>query len=389
MKKFLKFGLFALIFIATALISKSIFAVAGVSAAALITPGDITFNGQEVRSMSEVIIEDAYQNPSLNEFHTIVENIVAKEQIAYLGTLSKMTKADAGCGTGKQTINIPADEKFWEPEKVKVWISECIDDIDATFMIYLKNKGVKESDWTGTDIVDFIVKRVTEAMDEDILRIAWFNDKNAANVDDSVPGVITSGVSLTDYTIIDGFWKQIFAICSTTPARLISVAKNAESTYADQAFDSSDTSSKVVTGIFSDLLKKADPRLKARADKIIICTTSMAEQYLDELEAAGVPASFDMVQNGVSVLKRRGVTIYAFDFWDRTILADFDSGTALYRPHRALLTTKENLQIGLDAMSSMSQWSMYYDEDDETNNIKAKYKIDAKIVVDHMIQAAY
>ena len=102
MKKFPKFGLFALIFIATALISKSIFAVAGVSAAALITPGDITFNGQEVRSMSEVIIEDAYQNPSLNEFHTIVENIVAKEQIAYLGTLSKMTKADAGCGTGKQ-----------------------------------------------------------------------------------------------------------------------------------------------------------------------------------------------------------------------------------------------------------------------------------------------
>ena len=331
----------------------------------------------------------AYQNPSLNEFHAIVENIVAKEQIAYLGTLSKMTKADAGCGTGKQKINIPADEKFWEPEKVKVWISECIDDIDATFMIYLKNKGVKESDWTGTDIVDFIVKRVTEAMDEDILRIAWFNDKNAANVDDSVPGVITSGVSLTDYTIIDGFWKQIFAICATTPARLVSVAKNAESTYADQAFDSSDTSGKVVTGIFSDLLKKAGPRLKARADKIIICTTSMAEQYLDELEAAGVPASFDMVQNGVSVLKRGGVTIYAFDFWDRTILADFNSGTALYRPHRAILTTKQNLQIGLDAMSSMSQWSMYYDEDDETNNIKAKYKIDAKIVVDHMIQAAY
>ncbi len=389
MKKFLKFGLFALIFIATALISKSIFAAAGVSAAALITPGDITFNGQEVRSMSEVIIEDAYQNPSINEFHTIVENIVAKEQIAYLGTLSKMTKADAGCGTGKQTVNIPADEKFWEPEKVKVWISECIDDIDAAFMIYLKNKGVKESDWTGTDIVDFIVRRTTEAMDEDILRIAWFNDKDAANVDDSVPGVITSGVSLTDYNIIDGFWKQIFAICAATPARLISVAKNAESTYADQAFGSSDTSGKVVTGIFSGLLKKADPRLKSRADKIIICTTSMAEQYLDELEAAGVPASFDMVQNGVSVLKRRGVTIYAFDFWDRTILADFDSGTALYRPHRALLTTKENLKIGLDAMSSMSQWSMYYNEDDETNNIKAKYKIDAKIVVDHMIQAAY
>ena len=96
-----------------------------------------------------------------------------------------------------------------------------------------------------------------------------------------------------------------------------------------------------------------------------------------------------MVQNGVSVLKRRGVTIYAFDFLDRTILADFNSGTALYRPHRAILTTKQNLQIGLDAMSSMSQWSMYYDEDDETNNIKAKYKIDAKIVVDHMIQAAY
>lgn len=365
-------------------------ATASIVTLALITPADFTFTAKEVRDFADVVIETAFKNPDINEFHTIVEDIITDERIGFLGLLSKQTKADAGCGTGKRTVNIAGSEKVWTPKKTKIWIEECLDTLDESFMVYLKKLGVDNNDWTNTEIVDFLLGRVEEAVAEDIQRIAWFSDEDAANTDDSPAGIITPGVDVDDYNIIPaGFWKQLYAIVAGNAARRVTIANNAQATYANQDFDSTDTTNRVASLIFRNIIQKADPRLRSQKNKVILCTESLAFQYQDELEAAGVDASFEMIQEGVSVLKRMGVTIIAYNFWDRTILADFDNGTKLYQPHRAVMTTKEQLMIGIDAKSSISKWDIYYDKNTEKSNLKGGFKIDAKCKEDHMFQVAY
>src|SRR3990167_8516863 len=220
----------------------------GIIGASLITPGNLTFSPDEIRSFFQGISETAFKNPDFMKIHNVVEGIVAGDKIGYFGLLSKVTKTDAGCGTGKAPVNIPTSQKAWAPAKTKIWISMCLDDLDSTFIVYLKKTGVDVEDWTGTEMMSFLMDRVATAKDEDLWRIVWFNDTTAANVDDSPAGVITTGVSLTDYNIIDGFWPQIYTIVSGDATKRVTVTKNGGLTKVLQEFDTTDTTNKVVTG---------------------------------------------------------------------------------------------------------------------------------------------
>lgn len=74
---------------------------------AVINPSDLSFNGQEVRTFAEAIIESMVEYPALSDMHLVQEGIVAKQQIALIGHLSKITRKDLGCGNGKLDKNIP------------------------------------------------------------------------------------------------------------------------------------------------------------------------------------------------------------------------------------------------------------------------------------------
>ena len=349
----------------------------------ILDPSDLTFNGQEARDIGEAVIESIFENPAVADLMTVYDGIVTKKQIPFLGTLSKITKKDAGCGSGVSSNNIPMTEKFWEPENLKIWLQLCAEDLLNSFWVYAQKLGMDRSDVTGTTIASFVVERMTAAAQEDLLRIIWFNDKDAENVDDG--GVITDGVSITDYNIIDGLWKQIFAVVAGDASRLSTIAENALLTKtaqmalaANRAFNT-----------FQKMINAADARLKSAPDKIIICTSSLLDNYASYLESQGSDASFIRIENGYSTLRYRNITIYGMDFWDRTIQADFDNGTTYDLPHRALMTTKMNLAVGSDKLADAETFKVYYSEDTELNNFKGKYRVDAKIMQDYLIQVAY
>ena len=349
----------------------------------ILNPSDLTFNGQEAKDIGEAVIESIFENPAVADLMTVYDGIVTKKQIPFLGTLSKITKKDAGCGSGVSANNIPMTEKFWEPENLKIWLQLCAEDLVNSFWVYAQKLGMDRSDVTGTTIASFVVDRMTAAAQEDLLRIIWFNDKAAEWVDDG--GVITDGVPLADYNIIDGLWKQIFAVVAGSPERLYEISENAEPTKVAQLALATERAFKVFQGLMSG----ADSRLKSAADKIIICTTTLLENYASYLESQGMDASFIRIENGYSTLRYRNVTIYGMDFWDRTIQADFDNGTTYDLPHRALLTTKMNLAVGSDKLADAESFKVYYSEDTELNNFKGKYRVDAKIMQDYLIQVAY
>jgi len=349
----------------------------------ILDPSDLTFNGQEARDIGEAVIESIFENPAVADLMTVYDGIVTKKQIPFLGTLSKITKKDAGCGSGVSSNNIPMTEKFWEPENLKIWLQLCAEDLLNSFWVYAQRLGMDRSDVTGTTIASFVVERMTAAAQEDLLRIIWFNDKDAENVADG--GVIKNGVSLTDYTIIDGLWKQIFAVVAGDASRYYEINENTEATKVLQLALDADRAFKV----FQNLMSGADSRLKSAPDKIIICTTTLLENYAAYLESQNADASFIRIENGYSTLRYRNVTVYGMDFWDRTIQADFDNGTTYDLPHRALLTTKMNLAVGSDKLADAETFKVYYSEDTELNNFKGKYRVDAKLMQDYLIQVAY
>jgi len=350
---------------------------------ALLDPADLTFNGEEARSMSDAVIETIFENPAVTDLMTVYDNIITTKQIPFLGQLSKITKADAGCGLGQTAKNIPMSEKFWEPAAVKIWLTMCGSEVEGSFWVFVQNTGVDRDNVTGTDIARFVVDRMSSAAQEDLLRIIWFNDTAAANVSGS--GTIKNGVSLADYNIIDGLWKQIFAIVATTAARKTAIAKNAQSAYATQlalgASDAIDT--------FRAMIAAADSRLNGAPNKFFIATRTLVENYATYLESQGNSSSFERIENGYVMLRYRGIPVYGFDFWDRTIQADIQNGTKYDLPHRAILTVKENLAVGYDASNAVADFRVWYSEDTELNNFKGKYRVDAKVLQDYMIQVAY
>lgn len=365
----------------------------------LIIPSQLTWHGKEVMEMAQTIYEDVYQNPDLAMTNLIVEDIVALEQIAYLGILSKVTKKSTGCESTPTNKNVPLSEQFWEPTSTEFWLEECVTNLEQTFWVWGLNKGIKKYDLTGTDFADFIMERLSTALLEDTMRIAWFNDKDAAHSDDSPAGVLTPAsvnpadpTDVTDYNIIDGIWKRLFAIGVATPNRVVTIPNNANAV-GNQEFTEADIANGVITNIFRKVKKQADTRLTdtEKAGLQFYVTRSVYEQYEDELGAfRNIEASWLMLQNGVKTLTYKGIPLVKMSFWDRTLSADFQDTTGkIYLPHRILLTVKENIPIGVDSKSALTEVENWYRRSTKTYNWRGGYKIDTKVMKDYMVQMAY
>lgn len=341
-----------------------------------------TFSGEEIRSLADVFIASIYGKPELTAVHTIDDNIVAAKQIGLISRLSKITKKDPGCGSGVSNKSSALSAKNWAPVQTKIWQQLCASEFNTNFMVYLKNKGIDHADVTNTDIAGFVLDMMGDAAIEDLWRIVWFNMTTPAN--------LTTGTDVTDYNLIEGLWNQIYTIVSGDANRLTITGglttANGQATAALQDSTFTGTNAK---DTLANLLTDADYRLQSAPDRVILCTQSVFNKYCDYLEGIAVPLSFEKIEGGFTALKRRGVDIIPINFWDRTIRADFSNGTKWYLPHRALLTTKRNLRIGLDNPDAYTEFDVFFDKMTETNNFKGGYKVDAKIVEDYMIQVAY
>lgn len=357
---------------------------------AIINPAQIEWHGKEVRSMAEAVLESVYSNPELNAVHDIRQGIVALEQIVFLGILTKITKVDAGCGTGATSPAINMSEKFWNPAKVKIWIEECADNLEASFWIWGEKMGIDRDDLTSGDFAKFVMMRMKSAMLEDVWRIAWFNDTQNGNYSDTNPGPITNGVSTADYTIINGFWGQAYDIVAADSDRVVAISRNNQATFAAQRFTAQDTTDKVVHGILQDVKDNADFRLLDKPDLAFLVTQSIYNQYQKELKSyTAVNEAWIMVQEGKKVLSFDGIPVIPINFWDRTIQTDMSNGTKWYQPHRVFFTTKSNIVIGFDEFGAAQNMEQFYLPKEETTNWRSKYRIDAKILEDYLIQVAY
>lgn len=355
-----------------------------------ITPSDLTWNGKEIMSINEAIFETVFSKPDIHAFHSITPGIVAKQQIAYLGLLGLVGASGAVCNPTPDTNNITMSQKFWDPKNITVRFEDCWKDLEQVFFVWSKKVGIKAKDLTNTDYLTFITDRLKDAIEEAKLRFVWFGDTAAAHYSDSPQGVIKNGILLKYWNAIDGLWKQIYAITAATATSNVAITLNAGASYTLQQFTTTDTTNRTAHGILQEMLDQADYRLKDAEDKFFLVTWSIYNQYKKELKSySAVEASYELVQNGQKMLMFDGVQVIPFTFWDRMIKAYLDNGTKLYQPHRAVLSTKSNLQIGVESEDAFGSMNVFYADYQSLNVSEALWKMDAKVVEDYMLVSAY
>lgn len=366
----------------------------------IINAADLTFNGEEVKSISETIWEQVFSKPGITEFLTPYTQIKAKKQIAFLGRLNGLVgqaHTVGQCAPTENDATITNTEKFWEPVYINDRFSECWDDLLDTFFIYSLKPGVDKGDLTSTEFATFFIDRYKDEIAEMFFRFVWFGDVDAATIAASPAGYfVTAGFVAKRWNAFDGIWVQLFAIVAADSTRKTTdlTSKNGQATFALQEFNDTDTTNRVVTKMLQNIQFQADYRLQDKSDKIIIVTKSIADQYIRELEAGaanGIPVAFEMIQDGVMKLSRMGVTIYAFSFWDRMIRTYMRnaSGLGWYLPHRALLTTKNQLAFGTEEVSNLSNVKIFYENLENKTYFDMAANLDAKVLEDYMVQVAY
>lgn len=356
----------------------------------MFNPADLTFNPEQIKSISEAIFIDGFKNPDFNLLHTIVTGIVVDKQIAIMGRMNGLLGKNSGqCNPPENAKTFTSVEKFWTPKIISDRIPICANDFEASLIAYSKKIGVEMNDLTGTDFMNFCAELVTEALIEMVYLVAWFNDVNADTIANA--GLLTNGTDTDYFTHLNGFFVQLDAIVLADPNRLTSGidTKNSQLTYALQRFNATDTSNLVVTNTLQNMRYGSDLRLRKKGNLHYIVTQSVYDQYERELSYQNSAYTTERLENGVSMLKSGSITVMAFDFLDRTIDAYYNDGVRWHLPHRAILTTPDNLQIGVDGEASLTNLDIFYDKYKSTNYIDVAVKMDSKVVIDHEVQVAW
>lgn len=366
----------------------------------IINPADLAFNGEEVKTVAECIMEEVFSKPALTEFLTPYTGVKAKKQIVFLGKINGLVgqkHTTDQCAPVENTGTITNTQKFWEPAYIDDRFSECWDDLLDGFFIYATQNGIDKSDLTSTEFADFFVERFNDAIAEMLLRFIWFGDTDAATIADSPQGYFAVADFVAKrWNAFDGLWVQLFAIVAANSSRKTTglAAKNAQATFLLQEFDATDTTNKVVMTTLQNMIFGADYRLRDKADKLFLVTQSVADQLQRELQAyaaGGIEIAFKFITDGISMLQYNGVRVYAFSFWDRMIRGYMRnaSGLGYYLPHRALLSTKTQLVFGTEEETDLAKVDIFYDKTDKKNYFDIGSNLDAKVLEDYMVQLAY
>lgn len=346
------------------------------------------FNREELKDWSKVINELTFGDPALNELHDIEQGIKYNQQIVFAGRVGLMGKTVAGC-TPNAVTGVALTEKTWTPVDIDFRFEHCSADANAQDKL-IRQMAKMNPDFynviegSNNVVGNFLVAKVVEGFNENLIRQAWFSDTAAALTTGG--GVFKTGTDLGYFNSFNGLFKQIFTEIPTSDAKYVAITKNAGASYALQALASGDA-----IATLKAMYAKADSRLLDSGSAKFYVTRSIWDGYLNDLESVqNSGAGNTMInENGQVSLTYRGIPVVKVEVWDRVVAAYQDNGTKLNLPHRAVLSTPMNLKIGTLATDDFGALDAFYDKYHKVNVIDGVYTIDAKHLEKYLTVAAY
>ncbi len=345
---------------------------------------NITFSADQVRDLNSLFMEAVLDSPVLTQYHSFETGIRNDREIGIVpGTLGLLLKAAQGCDPTADTLSITATKKKWELKRTELLVKQCYTDLEASFLILLRNLGTNVGDLTTTQYFTFLTDFVARELPKEILRHAWFGDTDAANILDSPAGNITTGVDPDYFNVINGYFKQLAVIYAADSNRKTTISANAQATKALQksAFANVDAYTAL-----NSVVDDAPLVLKNQPDKLLLVTDSVLRRAKRYMQSVNIAFDIDNTINGLSLAKWDGVDLVSMPWWDEVIMAYEDNGTKYNSPHRIVYTTKSNLKIGLEGQGMFDQIQTWYNKTTKYNYIDVIDSMDAKIIMDGLVQ---
>lgn len=348
----------------------------------------LTMNAEEASEVSKAIFIALITGGDLAEYHDIETGIEHKTQIPFIGNLGLVGVKITGCDRNGNPAQIPLTEKFWDPVLIGDRLKHCATDVNALLKLFKKAQKINPDFFDRIDSEEFgvIIAKVELAMKKMLNRLVWFGDTAADNVVNS--GVITNGVDIKYFNIIDGLFKQIFTEVPTTASNYVAISENAGADYAAQAL----AANKALT-VFREMHTKIDARffeaMEDGAQPEFLVTRELLQNYWDTLEEKSLNFSLAEVKEGITQFSYRGIPIKVRHDWDNNIRSYQDNGTKFNLPNRAILTVKENIPVGTLSAEDLNNITSWYEQKDKANYIDFDLKLDVKHLLDYMTVAAY
>lgn len=335
---------------------------------------DFTFRGEVIRAVNELLFDETIRSPEIDAVHQVWTGAVTDKEVGYIGKGGMIGVPTTGCEPQPQQWGIATRKVKWAPKMWEFLVAACWQELENAASVYSLKTGREIPDFTDSDYMAIVVEVLGASLMDMMWRFIWFNDTEAKNVSDT--GLITDGLDLRHFTLIDGLWKQIYAQIGGSGAaqHTATIAENAAATYEAQTLDPGH-----VIAYLQKVVVGAPLLLRRQADKQLLVTQSVYDAYQIALEGVGLTEMYRNLVDGQPTLCYNGIPLRPLPVWDEMIAEYENTGTKLHDPHRILFTTKGALAVGVDSDDSYQDFNIWYDRDTRKVKMEGFGRVDAKL----------
>jgi len=341
-----------------------------------------------VHGFNDLLLDLKEIRPELSTAHTIINDIKGKQVVGYFERPTKIVKNDKGCSEEFTDFNLKGTQKMWDPNSIEVAIEQCYTDLEGKFWHWSASNGIKRADLTQDDAINFITMLLQEGIADDVFRKVWFDNK-----DITAEELTHKDKDVENYNTLNGFWNLIFEIMQNNPNQKADTGlttANDQATYLEQKNKvlGRDVDGTIALKTFESLAETVDNRI-FNATPVIFCTDEIYKSYKRYFRDKSTDSAFNTTLNGLSRVAFDNIPIVPVHLWSRVINNDFMIEGKAFNPHRAIITTVENLQIGFDNENSIQDLEYEYEVKSKNVYMRSMAKIDAQISRDQLVTAAY
>lgn len=356
---------------------------------------NLTAPNGALQKLSEILFAKLMQNEKLAQITRIMPAQLNGKKVALLKGFEMIGEASEGCNVNWNNTVTQNSEQTWDIQEWQVSEYICYETLKGTLaQMALKNK-VKVADLTGSDYIDDILMPFMEkALQEMLLRFAFFGDKDASTYDavTNPTGTLKAGTNKKYFDVINGFWKIIFAGVTGGTIGRTTIAANSETSIANQrsVLHVAGTASSLLDQIIED----APIELTQASDQIILCTKSVWDAVKQDVKRnnKGSDLQFESWFGGIKYTEWDGIPMIVLPFWDQIIRSyqmNTTNTSAYQLPHRVIYTCKDNLLVGTESQNDIAEIDYWFDKKEQKNYILSKDTIGAMILDPKLIQVAY
>ena len=320
-----------------------------------------TYNGA---SLNELFYEPVFRSDDIMSNYRVIPNVKHKMNVYTSAALTKIVEPYTACSATSGSTQFDIDNKTITAGRCRVALEQCTDEFFGTYIEEMYRNGVDVMNVEGTQLGDAIVNRAVKGIAQDVVRLAWGGDTAAA----------------AGYTAFDGWMKLMGADATVLAARteLSAVAPTAPT---------AGESLSLLRQMYDDA--PAALQQVASSDKKIFVTPKTYNSYLSNLEGTSADLAITNQQDGLLVVKFRGVELVPVYEWD-TILADTDPAMFLRGgvngTEGACYCAVENLIIGSDVTDPEGSFKVFYDDLEEKMFFRGYFKLGVQFLYPSLVQ---